>query len=254
MGTEGSLTRYARGCTPEAPGARRRRGRSGSASPIGSAARSAAGSTPRILRRAGADDVVQSLFASFFAAPPGPDGPPRNRDELWRLLVHFTMCKVANTADHHRARRRDVRRERPLGTPQTARRVRAGVRARGPPRPRPRRRGHRAEEFARLLGRAAGRPAAGLRHAAGGLHQRRDRRPDRPGGADRRAEDADDPGPAPAPPRTRPSTATSRRTLTGDRPRPSERSTMPFPDRSRAGSTAKPSCGSSGPWSGSRTT
>jgi len=60
------------------------------------------------------DDVLQSLFASFFAAAPGPDGPPRNRAELWRLLVHFTMCKVANTADHHRAKRRDVRREKPL--------------------------------------------------------------------------------------------------------------------------------------------
>src|SRR5450759_334728 len=51
---------------------------------------------PRVLRRAGDDDVVQSLFASFFAAAPGPAGPPRNRAELWRLLVHFTVCKVAN--------------------------------------------------------------------------------------------------------------------------------------------------------------
>jgi RNA polymerase sigma factor (sigma-70 family) len=70
---------------------------------------------PRILRQAGADDVVQSLFASFFAAAPGPAGPPRDRAELWRLLVHFTACKVAHTAERHRARRRDVRREVPLG-------------------------------------------------------------------------------------------------------------------------------------------
>jgi RNA polymerase sigma-70 factor, ECF subfamily len=69
----------------------------------------------RILQRAGMDDLLQSLFAGFFAAAPGPDGPPRNRAELWRLLVHFSMCKVANTADHHRAKRRDVRREKPLG-------------------------------------------------------------------------------------------------------------------------------------------
>ena len=85
---------------------------------------------PRILRHAGEDDVLQSLFASFFDAAPGPDGPPRDRDELWRLLVHFTMCKVANTADYHRAGRRDVRRERPL---DGVRRRGAGVgRARGP--------------------------------------------------------------------------------------------------------------------------
>jgi DNA-directed RNA polymerase specialized sigma24 family protein len=71
---------------------------------------------PRILRKAGGEsDVLQSVFAGFFAAPPGPGGPPRSRDDLWRLLVHFTLCKVANTAHHHRAARRDVRRVQPLG-------------------------------------------------------------------------------------------------------------------------------------------
>jgi RNA polymerase sigma factor (sigma-70 family) len=65
----------------------------------------------RVLLRAGLDDVMQSLFASFFAAGPGPNGPPRNRAELWRKMVRFTLYKVANTADHHHARRRDVRRE-----------------------------------------------------------------------------------------------------------------------------------------------
>jgi RNA polymerase sigma factor (sigma-70 family) len=74
----------------------------------------------RILRRAGEDDVLQSLFASFFAASPGPNGPPRNRAELWGLLVRFTMCKVANTAHYHRAQRRDVFRERPLDMPAGA--------------------------------------------------------------------------------------------------------------------------------------
>jgi DNA-directed RNA polymerase specialized sigma24 family protein len=69
---------------------------------------------PRLLRRAGVEDVVQSLFASFFAASPGPGGPPRSREDLWRLLVHFTMCKVANTAERHRAQRRDVFRERSM--------------------------------------------------------------------------------------------------------------------------------------------
>jgi RNA polymerase sigma-70 factor (ECF subfamily) len=70
---------------------------------------------PRILRRAGEDDVLNALFASFFAAKPGPAGPPPSRADLWRLLVHFTVRKVANTADHHRAQRRDIARERPLG-------------------------------------------------------------------------------------------------------------------------------------------
>jgi RNA polymerase sigma-70 factor (ECF subfamily) len=69
---------------------------------------------PRILRRAGEEDVLQSLFASFFTAPPDPGGPPRSRADLWRLLVHFALCKVVNTAEYHRAQRRDVRRERLL--------------------------------------------------------------------------------------------------------------------------------------------
>jgi RNA polymerase sigma-70 factor, ECF subfamily len=67
-----------------------------------------------VRRRVDVDDVVQSLFASFFAAKPSPAGPPRSREDLWRLLVHFAMCKVAGTVDHHHARRRDVRRDRPF--------------------------------------------------------------------------------------------------------------------------------------------
>ena len=68
----------------------------------------------QILRRVGVDDVVQSLFGDYFAAPPGPAGPPRSRADLWRLLICFTIRKVAKTADHHRAQRRDVRRDRSL--------------------------------------------------------------------------------------------------------------------------------------------
>jgi RNA polymerase sigma-70 factor (ECF subfamily) len=69
---------------------------------------------PRVLRRAGEEDVLQSLFASFFAAPAGSGGPPQSRADLWRLLVHFAMCKVVNTAEYYCAQRRDVRRERLL--------------------------------------------------------------------------------------------------------------------------------------------
>jgi hypothetical protein len=95
--TEGSLTRYARELyAPEAA----RREEAARQLWHRFSARLAAEVRrrldPRILRRAGLDDLLQSLFASFFAAPPGPGGPPRSRAELWRLLVHFTMCKVAN--------------------------------------------------------------------------------------------------------------------------------------------------------------
>ena len=66
---------------------------------------------PQIRRKSGTDDLLQSLFASFFAAPPSPGGPPRSRADLWRILVRFALCKVASSANHHRAQRRDYRRE-----------------------------------------------------------------------------------------------------------------------------------------------
>src|SRR5262249_8645299 len=62
-------------------------------------------------------DIVQSLFQSFFADQQGRPSALRGRDELWRLLVWMTLCKVANAAHHHRRARRDVRRERPWALP-----------------------------------------------------------------------------------------------------------------------------------------
>jgi RNA polymerase sigma-70 factor (ECF subfamily) len=115
MPTERSLTRYARDL--HSPDAQRREEAARQiwlrfAERLGAVVRHRLNS--RILRHAGLDDVLQSLFASFFAAAPGPNGPPRNRAELWKLLICFTMRKVANTAHHDHAQRRDIRRERPL--------------------------------------------------------------------------------------------------------------------------------------------
>jgi DNA-directed RNA polymerase specialized sigma24 family protein len=65
----------------------------------------------RILRREGAADVCQEIYLSFVKDRQRSPCPLRNRDELWGLLVRITICKVANTANRHRAARRDVRRE-----------------------------------------------------------------------------------------------------------------------------------------------
>lgn len=54
------------------------------------------------------DDVVQSVFRSFFrraadgfySVPPG--------DELWQLLLVLTINKVRSLAVHHRAQKRDA--------------------------------------------------------------------------------------------------------------------------------------------------
>jgi RNA polymerase sigma-70 factor (ECF subfamily) len=66
----------------------------------------------RVRRRADEDDVLQSMYKSFCLGRRSDEAPLPSRDDLWRLLVHIAMCKVANAANHHRAGRRDVRRER----------------------------------------------------------------------------------------------------------------------------------------------
>jgi DNA-directed RNA polymerase specialized sigma24 family protein len=66
----------------------------------------------RILRREDEQDILQSMFVSFYQGQSAGKAPPASRHELWRLLVRITMCKVVNTANRHMAICRDVRRER----------------------------------------------------------------------------------------------------------------------------------------------
>jgi DNA-directed RNA polymerase specialized sigma24 family protein len=65
----------------------------------------------RILRREDEQDILQNMFASFCQAQSMGKTAPASRQELWRLLVRITMCKVVNTAHRHLADRRDVRKE-----------------------------------------------------------------------------------------------------------------------------------------------
>ena len=66
----------------------------------------------RIQVREDENDIVQNLFQSFFAAQQGQGLGLEGREELWRLLVWMSLCKVADAAHHHQRGRRDVRRER----------------------------------------------------------------------------------------------------------------------------------------------
>ncbi|MFO0953092.1 MAG: ECF-type sigma factor [Isosphaeraceae bacterium] len=68
----------------------------------------------RVRRREDENDVLQSLYQSFCTSRRRADEPLKSRDDLWRLLVHIALCKVANTAKRHHAGRRDVRREQPM--------------------------------------------------------------------------------------------------------------------------------------------
>ena len=65
----------------------------------------------RIRRREDEHDILQSMYASFCVGQREGNASPASREELWRLLVRITLCKVVNTANRNFAVRRDVRRE-----------------------------------------------------------------------------------------------------------------------------------------------
>jgi RNA polymerase sigma-70 factor, ECF subfamily len=69
----------------------------------------------RIFRREDEHDILQSMFASFYCGQSRGMATPASREELWKLLVRITMCKIVNAAHRHMADRRDYRRERPEG-------------------------------------------------------------------------------------------------------------------------------------------
>jgi DNA-directed RNA polymerase specialized sigma24 family protein len=51
------------------------------------------------------------MYASFFRRQRRGEFDLANRDELWGLLVRITLCKARNSANKHRRKKRDVRRE-----------------------------------------------------------------------------------------------------------------------------------------------
>jgi RNA polymerase sigma-70 factor (ECF subfamily) len=56
------------------------------------------------------DDIVQSVFRTFFRrAAEGHYDVPQG-EELWKLFLVIALYKVRDTADYHRAAKRDVRR------------------------------------------------------------------------------------------------------------------------------------------------
>jgi RNA polymerase sigma-70 factor, ECF subfamily len=64
--------------------------------------------SPDLERRVDADDIVQSVFGSFFRkAKTGVYDVPEGK-ELWRLFVVITLNKVRAKGVYHRAEMRDV--------------------------------------------------------------------------------------------------------------------------------------------------
>ncbi len=54
------------------------------------------------------------MYASFCIGQREGNASPASREELWRLLVRITLCKVVNTANRHYAVCRNVKLDRNL--------------------------------------------------------------------------------------------------------------------------------------------
>ena len=65
----------------------------------------------RLRQKVDAEDVLQSVFQSFFARYADGQFVLQDWDSLWGLLASITLRKCARHAEHFRAARRDVRRE-----------------------------------------------------------------------------------------------------------------------------------------------
>ncbi len=64
--------------------------------------------TPRLQRRVGADDVVQSVFQSFFRRTEQGEYCIDDSGALWNLLATITLNKVRRKSEFHTAEKRSI--------------------------------------------------------------------------------------------------------------------------------------------------
>jgi RNA polymerase sigma-70 factor (ECF subfamily) len=72
-------------------------------------AMAAAQSAPELASRFDPDDIVQSVFRTFFRRAAAGEYAAPGGDELWKLFLVIGLNKVRATAAHHKAAKRDVR-------------------------------------------------------------------------------------------------------------------------------------------------
>lgn len=63
---------------------------------------------PELAPRVDADDVVQSVFRTFFRRAARGEYEVPDGSDLWKLLLVIALNKMRSLATHHRAARRDV--------------------------------------------------------------------------------------------------------------------------------------------------
>jgi RNA polymerase sigma-70 factor (ECF subfamily) len=65
--------------------------------------------SPDLARRVDADDVVQSVFRTFFRRAARGEYQVPAGEELWKLFLVIALNKIRALGTHHRAAKRDVR-------------------------------------------------------------------------------------------------------------------------------------------------
>jgi RNA polymerase sigma-70 factor (ECF subfamily) len=69
----------------------------------------AAQSAPGLAARVDPEDIVQSVFRTFFRRAAGGQYDVPEGEEIWKLLLVIALHKIRNAGEFHRAARRDVR-------------------------------------------------------------------------------------------------------------------------------------------------
>ena len=101
--------RITRCCSGSAAGRTAVRRSSSCATPSESARWRPPNSRPGLAARVAPDDIVQSVFRTFFRrAAKGQYDVPEG-EEIWKLLLVIALHKIRDAGDYHRAARRDVR-------------------------------------------------------------------------------------------------------------------------------------------------
>lgn len=72
-------------------------------------------SSPTLAARLDPDDIVQSVFRTFFRRVGDNQYDVPAGDDLWRLFLVIALHKIRNAAAHHRAAKRDVRQTVAIG-------------------------------------------------------------------------------------------------------------------------------------------
>src|SRR5580692_9156029 len=65
--------------------------------------------SPTLASRVDADDIVQSVFRSFFQAAQLGSLQITTGEDLWRILLGIALNKIRNEHSFHHAAKRDVR-------------------------------------------------------------------------------------------------------------------------------------------------